>query len=59
MDVIVFKRIDFNDKYIYINGHDQCRNEKKVRSICLIKWWRNTSSTTKKLDLEIDVSNKN
>ena len=58
MDVIVFKRIDFNDKNVYINGHDQCRNEKKVRSICLIKWSRNASSTTKKLDLEIDVSNK-
>ena len=58
MDVIVFKRIDFNDKNVYINGHDQCRMRKKVRSICLIKWWRNASSTTKKLDLEIDVSNK-
>ena len=58
MDVIVFKRIDFNDIKIYINGDGQCRNEKKVKSICLIKWWRNASSTTKKLDMEVNVSNK-
>ena len=58
MDVIVFKRIDFNDIKIYINNDGQCRNEKKVKTICLIKWWRNASSTTKKLDLEVDVSNK-
>ena len=30
MDVIVFKRIDFNDIKIYINNDGHCRNEKKV-----------------------------
>ena len=36
MDVIVFKRINWAcDIKIYTKGDGQCRNEKKVESICL------------------------